>query len=270
MTLLSSDSYLPGVLCLALSLRNTGTQYPLLVMVTDELSEHILRTLSAYDLPTHSVRGDYVIPADVLRKNSLPRWIKCIDKVEVFELVDYERVVFLDGDMLVLKNIDELFEYSSPSAVVYHGRVEGYEQWNFPNCGLLSIQPEVGLGRKIFDCWPEVVARHPTFSDQDLIHAYFRKLWKEPSGSWEIPVQYNACVFLLDKIMAKYNYNFDVGSPNKRTVAVLHFSSSNKPRSMSRAFLAQLMLRKLLKGKWNELRAYQHYLHYLKQVRTIR
>ena len=67
MTLLSSDSYLPGVLCLALSLRNTGTQYPLLVMVTDELSEHILRTLSAYDLPTHSVRGDSVIPADMLR-----------------------------------------------------------------------------------------------------------------------------------------------------------------------------------------------------------
>ena len=267
MTLLSSDSYLEGVLCLAQSLRDTDPRYPLLVMITDELSQRTLRTLRLFGLDTRSIQQDYTLPPEVLRKNSLTRWVNCINKLEVFALTDYDKVVYLDADMMVVKNIDSLFDYPHPSAVVYYGRVRGYEHWNFPNAGLLVIEPAPGLSKRIFATWPGVVAAYPTFSDQDLIHAYYRSVWEQTYGPWEIPVKYNACVFLLDRIAARYAYNLQFALPDESTVAVLHFSSPNKPWATSWWFRVYFFSRKVLGRKWLELRAYRRYHYYLTQVR---
>lgn len=44
-------------------------------------------------------------------------WCYTFDKLLLWGMTMYEKIVFLDSDMIVLKNIDELFECQDMSAV---------------------------------------------------------------------------------------------------------------------------------------------------------
>ncbi|KAL3454067.1 nucleotide-diphospho-sugar transferase [Aspergillus insuetus] len=107
-TLITNTDYLSGLLTLEFSLRKSGSKYPLLVLYTDSFppeghaaldARGILKRRVPYLLPT--VSKDFV--NDV-------RFYDCWSKLTPFGLVQYERVVQLDSDMVVLKNMDELME----------------------------------------------------------------------------------------------------------------------------------------------------------------
>ncbi|OJK00658.1 glycosyltransferase family 8 protein [Aspergillus aculeatus ATCC 16872] len=107
-TLITNTAYLPGLLTLEYSLRKVGSKYPLVVLYTDSLPDEghaaldargILKQPVPYLLP--SVPKDYV--NDV-------RFYDCWSKLTPFSLVEYERVVQLDSDMLVRQNMDELMD----------------------------------------------------------------------------------------------------------------------------------------------------------------
>ncbi|KAL2816962.1 glycosyl transferase family protein [Aspergillus granulosus] len=107
-TLITNTDYLSGLLTLEFSLRKSKSKYPLLVLYTDSFppeghaaldARGILKRRVPYLLPT--VSKDFV--NDV-------RFYDCWSKLTPFSLVQYERVVQLDSDMVVLKNMDELME----------------------------------------------------------------------------------------------------------------------------------------------------------------
>ena len=54
-TLLTNDDYLPGVLLLREGLRMTHSEYPLITMVTEDVSEESLDTLQRYSVETRLV-----------------------------------------------------------------------------------------------------------------------------------------------------------------------------------------------------------------------
>ncbi len=266
-TLLSTDAYLEGVLCLALSLRATSTTYPLYVLLTPGVSERVWARLAAFDLPTLSVGTAFSIPEAILTESSRPNWKYTFAKLAIFELTQFERLVFLDADLLITASIDRLFDEVHAASVVYHGRLPPYAHWNFPNSGVLVVHPQEGLGKKIFADWPAVAAQTKTFSDQDLIHRFYAELYREKYEEWDLPIRYNTCVFMIDKVCRAYNLNVRFNTPDERTVAVLHFSSTTKPWMMSVGFRANRYIRKAVTGKWGELRAYYHYFGYLRKVR---
>ncbi|KAL3461629.1 nucleotide-diphospho-sugar transferase [Aspergillus heterothallicus] len=107
-TLITNTEYLSGLLTLEFSLRKSESKYPLLVLYTDSFppeghaaldARGILKRRVPYLLPT--VSKDFV--NDV-------RFYDCWSKLTPFSLVQYERVVQLDSDMVVLRNMDELME----------------------------------------------------------------------------------------------------------------------------------------------------------------
>jgi alpha-N-acetylglucosamine transferase len=135
-TLITRSSYLAAVLVLRRSLQLVGSKYPLVVMYTDTLDESALDVFRAEGIVLRKV--EYLAP----RRNDLkpiePRFKDTWTKLSVFGLVEYEvsrfflivfvlsfifvadpsdpfspplqRVVLLDGDMLVRQNMDELLE----------------------------------------------------------------------------------------------------------------------------------------------------------------
>ena len=107
-TLITNTAYLSGLLTLDYSLKATGSKYPLVALYTDTFPAEGHAALKARGIP--SKRVPYLLPSVSKDYTNDPRFYDCWSKLTPFNLVEYERVVQLDSDMLVLKNMDELMD----------------------------------------------------------------------------------------------------------------------------------------------------------------
>jgi alpha-N-acetylglucosamine transferase len=81
-------------------------------MVTHDVSETARLRLVAQGWRLREVEPIGNPARDLL----LPRFVNVFTKLRVWELTEYRKVVFLDGDTVVLRNVDELFDRPSLAA----------------------------------------------------------------------------------------------------------------------------------------------------------
>lgn len=115
--LITNEAYLPGLLTLEFSLRKARSAYPLVVLYTDTFTARGHAALDARGIPKQRV--PYILPSASRDYSNDPRFYDCWTKLTPFSLTQYTRVVQLDADMLVRRNMDELMELeldSSPGA----------------------------------------------------------------------------------------------------------------------------------------------------------
>lgn len=135
-TLVTSDSYVVGALVLAHSLRSVGATRKLVCMVTSNLAADSVATLRE----CYEVR--FVAPLDSRDERRLnllgrPELGPTFTKLQLWSLTDLSKVVFLDADMMVLKNIDDLFEREELSACADVGWPDCF------NSGLFVARPSL-------------------------------------------------------------------------------------------------------------------------------
>ncbi|KAF4961983.1 hypothetical protein FSARC_9913 [Fusarium sarcochroum] len=107
-TLITNLSYLPGLLTLDHSLRAVNSRYPLVALYTDTFPPEGHAALRARGIPAQHI--PYLLPTKGRDFSNDPRFYDCWSKLTPFSLTEYERVVQLDSDMLVLRNMDELMD----------------------------------------------------------------------------------------------------------------------------------------------------------------
>ncbi|KAM3508702.1 hypothetical protein MY11210_006621 [Beauveria gryllotalpidicola] len=108
-TLITNIDYLAGVLTLNHSLRQVQSAYPLLALYTDTFPAAGLAALAARGIPAQRV--NHLAPSAGSRDFSAdPRFADTFTKLATFSLTEYDRIVQLDSDMLVLRNMDELMD----------------------------------------------------------------------------------------------------------------------------------------------------------------
>ncbi|KAL4969089.1 glycosyltransferase family 8 protein [Aspergillus stella-maris] len=107
-TLITNKSYLPGLLTLSHSLKAVKSVYPLLVLYTDSFPPEGRAMLNLRCIPTKRV--PYLLPSISKDFSKDVRFHDCWSKLVPFGLTEFERVVQLDCDMLVVKNMDELMD----------------------------------------------------------------------------------------------------------------------------------------------------------------
>ncbi|KAL8805673.1 MAG: hypothetical protein Q9182_001817 [Xanthomendoza sp. 2 TL-2023] len=118
-TLLTRSSYLPGVITLAHSLSTHKTAYPLIVLVTPSLPTTSLQALELESkhnplLLIHPV--ELLLPPDGQRSASVAsRFEDTWTKLRAFQLTTYSACAFLDADLTIYKNMDEVFDISLPA-----------------------------------------------------------------------------------------------------------------------------------------------------------
>ena len=113
-TLITNNAYLSGLLTLDYSLKQHHSAYPLVALYTETFPQSGLDALQKRNIPTKKI--PYLLPKTHKDFTNDPRFYDCWSKLAPFSLVEYERVVQLDSDMLVLKNMDELMEIPLDSA----------------------------------------------------------------------------------------------------------------------------------------------------------
>lgn len=124
-TLIGSAEYISAAVVLSQSLRFTGTVHDLVLLLDDDAN------LNSKD-PILSLHFDKIMRAKTVRNRYN---IKGFNKLNAWLLEQYEKVLYIDVDTIVLYNLDHLFEHPEISAVP-----DVYFSEKF-NSGLLVIKP---------------------------------------------------------------------------------------------------------------------------------
>ena len=107
-TLITNTKYLSGLLTLDYSLKKNKSRYPLVALYTDTFPKEGHKALDIRGIPKQHV--EYILPSVAKDFTNDPRFYDCWSKLIPFSLIQYDRIVQLDSDMLVLKNMDELMD----------------------------------------------------------------------------------------------------------------------------------------------------------------
>jgi glycogenin len=232
-TLLSTESYLPGVLALHESLKRTGTPYPFATAVSAHIPREFDDVLERAGVIVRRIPESTAIPKEMIENNG--HWGHTFDKVHLFGLSEFEKLVYVDSDMIVLENMDELFDKPHMSAVPAGLLV--HKDWTRLNGGLLVIEPEEGLADGIFATLPqalaEVAAMGVTASgDQDLLNAYYPN-WRT-TPELQLDQGYNMFQCYLDLHIEKHGFHLPhpfskrSGAGGQR-IKIVHFIGPRKP-----------------------------------------
>eukprot|EP00438_Fugacium_kawagutii_P026788 Skav209674 [mRNA] locus=scaffold1603:30998:32344:- [translate_table: standard] len=109
--------YVQGALALGFSLEASGTTHDRVLLHTSDLPEESLQLLGQFwtlkEVPYIISAGDLHVDSDKVRFREV------FTKLHVFnpDAVPFDKVVFLDLDMIVLRNIDELFDLRTPAGM---------------------------------------------------------------------------------------------------------------------------------------------------------
>ncbi|KAF0709136.1 hypothetical protein As57867_006066, partial [Aphanomyces stellatus] len=114
-TLVATDSYVVGAQVLRASLLAAGSPYPLVIMHTPSVSAAGIEQLEK--LPNVQLFPVGLIAPAAAQATSymFDRFKDVWTKLRVFELTQFETVVFLDADMLCTQRMDELFGLIDPA-----------------------------------------------------------------------------------------------------------------------------------------------------------
>ncbi|KAL6166251.1 glycogenin glucosyltransferase [Exserohilum turcicum] len=212
-TLLMSDSYLPGAAVLAHSLRDAGTTKKLAVLAT-------LDTLSADTVAELKALYDYVIPVERIRTANpanlylmgRPDLAFTFTKIALWRQTQFRKLVYLDADVVALRALDELFDIEASFAAAPDiGWPDAF------NSGVMVITPDMG------EYWAlqTMAATGDSFdgADQGLLNQYFEhRPWQR------LKFTYNCTPNAEYQWEPAYRYY-------KRDIAAVHFIGKNKPWS---------------------------------------
>ncbi len=223
-TVLSTNEYLIGVLVLNESLIKVNSKYKLVVLINDNISEETISILKQNNIETIKINS-IDLPEWIINKNSSRHvnWNYTFDKLAIFELTQFEKIVFLDSDMFVRNNIDELFEKPHMSATVDRcDTILVKDNYQKLTSGMLVIEPKDGIMSEFQQILTDEGIRdnYQNIGDQDIIQLYDKE-W-ENKKELHLSVKYN--MFFLD-----IDYYVKKGIYKLEDISIIHFITANKP-----------------------------------------
>ena len=264
-TLLSNRSYLQGVLVLHRSLRHTGAKYPLYCALSATVDEEIELELGKEGIPCirlqRTVLTEEVNPAG----QGFSHWNHTFDKLLVWGLVQFRKIVFLDCDLLIVRNIDSLFEREAFSAVSADSSYPGNEGWaGGLNSGVMVIEPdkevEKGLLQTVSASVKEGREQGRLVGDQDVIKRFLPDWGNKPS--LHMDEGYNLFADHLTYYVRHLWYSMD-GAKGRKPVYVVHFIGKSKPW-MRKTMRERLWMFKMCLKNPHYIGALRRFMNYLK------
>ncbi|KAG5232481.1 UDP-glucuronate:xylan alpha-glucuronosyltransferase [Salix suchowensis] len=128
----SSEAYVCGAIALAQSIIQKNSTRDLVLLHDSSLSPQSLVGLRSAGWKTKLIQP---IRSPFARKNSYNEWN--YSKLRLWQLTDYDKVIFIDADLIVLRNIDKFFAYPQLSAAPNDGVLF--------NSGIMVIEPSTCL-----------------------------------------------------------------------------------------------------------------------------
>jgi glycogenin len=218
-TLITSDDFFMGLQTMVFTLKQTSTLFPIIVLVTKQVSKHIISNIEKLSSPpTMSILVKKVeaIP-NPSEKVHISGWVNSgYTKLHIWNLIEYDKIVYIDADTCVLENIDHLFSRPNLTAAP-----DVFPPDKF-NAGVLIIEPS----KDIFQDMQIKTFELKSYDggDTGFLNAYFPN-WYLLHSDHRLPFAYNA-----QRTLHWMTYEKQPGYWNSiKPIKILHFSSTPKP-----------------------------------------
>lgn len=227
-TVLSTEKYLKGALALAESLKNTRTKYPFTFLITYNISSQDEKKIRSHNIQIIK-KKNIKLPETIKIKNdkgNFSHWTNTFDKLLLFELTEFDKLVYLDSDMYVRQNIDELFEKENMSATIdrrYGPSIS--KEWIKLTSGLMVIEPKENVLPDFFKIINQILDKKDSLGDQDILQEYY-PTW-DLQEDLHLDIKYNFFFPHIDYYITYKNYSLE-------DIKVVHFIYTNKPFFMKK------------------------------------
>jgi len=222
-TFLATDDFLPGILALNYSLRIYNPRHDLVIMTTGAISGDvidILKSINGKIKPVPDITNPFTPENDVRRFGCM------YTKLHAFSLTDYDKVVYLDSDMLICADIEALFDAPHMSAVIAGGLIKENAAWTELNAGLLVIEPSQQFFNQILRAIPDTASKDG--SDQGFLQSYYNTWPKDER--LHLPHAFNVPFIYLDNYCVDYGFSFSYTRRKLKTdMAIIHYWGAVKP-----------------------------------------
>lgn len=208
-TVCGGDAYIPGVEVLGRSLFETGTKIPRVALVTHDVSTAACRRLAAQGWEI-SLTEEIANPRPECR-GTFPRFAKTFTKLRAFGLDQFEKIVLLDGDTVVLRNIDNLFERPSIAAAPDFFLPDRF------NSGVMVIEPSTEFFARVEAALIDKGSYDG--GDQGFLNEFF-PTWYEGPGAHRLRAADNLHHFVFQFLLSREGLRERILSE----VRVVHFT----------------------------------------------
>ena len=227
-SILSTDSYLFGALVLWKSLQDTQPKYPFHLLVTPNISKDTLSVLEKSNIQVIKIDP---IKNPILNDPKDRRYYN-YSKLNMWNLTQFDKIVYLDADMLIMHNIDELFTKPNLSSTNAGGWLPGKKDWKQLNSGLIVLEPS----ESIFNHMKSqigLIEKEKGKGDQAFIHQYYSD-WPEKT-ELHLPHIYNLFDCHIEAYKKHFGYYLDekIQTTNKKydekRIKIVHYIGQSKP-----------------------------------------
>ncbi len=191
-TFVNSEEYMRGAIVIARCLKLVNSIYSFVVLVPNDFIYNINVESNMIVLPITQLIGNGNNCKD-------ERYRYCLNKIHIWTLTDYDKLCWLDSDLLILKNIDNVFdelEFSSYEVAaacgcrcnaLKHNALETlpeacpfiHTEKTYINAGVMIIKPNVN----IYEMLLQQDYDFP-FADQDVFNMFFCGKIKQISSKY--------------------------------------------------------------------------------------
>ncbi|KAJ6732303.1 GALACTINOL SYNTHASE 1 [Salix purpurea] len=204
-----------GVVGVAKGLRKAKSKYPLVVAILPDVPQHHRKILDSHGCILREIEP--VHPPENQNQFSTKRYVINYSKLRIWEFVEYSKMIYLDGDIQVFHNVDDLFDMpdgyfyavkdcfcektwsSSPQYKIgYCQQCPDKVKWPaemgpkpplYFNAGMFVYEPNLSTYQ---DLLKTLKVTPPTlFAEQDFLNMFFRDVYKP------IPSDYNLVMAML-------------------------------------------------------------------------
>jgi len=212
-SLLVEDTFFPGIQVLFKSIRKFST-FPFVVMMGSRVSESVRMRVAMFANQIILV-DDIICPYQSDAKAS---WQAAeFTKLNVWNLVQFDKVIYIDADAMLVDTVDELFDIPFDFAAA----PDIFPPDKF-NAGVLVLKPSEHTFRNMMQSLGEL----PSYDggDTGFLNAFFQDWYRAPSEC-RLSFGYNAQRLLYSLTHDKRPGYWESIKPLK----IIHYSSTPKP-----------------------------------------
>lgn len=206
-TLVATDDYAYGAIGLNESLKKVQSKYPLIILATDQISLNTLQLFNQFNIAYK------IVPhLEFNKQHPTKRYRLTRSKIQLLTLIEFDKVCFLDADVIVIKNFDFLFE--KDYFFLYRQDDGETKKWMISG-GMFIIQPNLDFYKKVYlmsyfysedeQLWTYFypykfgVPLERDFEFKYFLHYRHEKYWVTNNYNW------NSIKNYLTQVFIKYN-----------------------------------------------------------------
>ncbi len=141
--------YLIGALAMAFSLKNIKTKYPIILMIGEDMlyDENICKKVFDIIIPIQVTKFKCIPPKTAKQKEFYGGYFQetVMNKWKCMDLIEYDKVLFVDSDIIFQHNPDDLFALTAPAGCFSNPFMKPYA----PKGGLPNPYGVLKHGQKI-------------------------------------------------------------------------------------------------------------------------